>query len=167
MYTITDKITELLPIREIRETLRELEKLFMEKGYQVILEGTITGKSGEPQTLSVIAENPQYRFIIDISPWGKVENIITLLGKKMDLEPKEAILIDLSENNKLKQLEEIYKVKVESGKDNTYIEKIEEYIDSLIEPVEEKGSFISSVLGTRNNNLRDVVKIKEKEGAHM
>ena len=86
-YQITDKITELLPIREVRETLRALELLFQERGYNVTLEGKLTGRSGEEKTLSVIAEKDPDLFIIDISPWGKVENIINMLGKKMDLEP--------------------------------------------------------------------------------
>lgn len=154
-YTTTEKITELLPVREIRETLRDLEKLFNEKGYNVLLEDTITGKSGETHTLSVIAENPPEMMIIDISPWGKTENIINLIGKKMDLGPKEAMIIDLSEENKLKPLEEIYKIKVFNGKDPVYIEKMGEYLDSFDEPVEEeKKRFMDSLL-QRNHKEKE------------
>ena len=163
-YKTTEKITDLLPIREIRETLRDLEKIFTENGYEVKLEEPLTGKSGEPHMLSVFAEKAPDRIILDISPWGKVENLVTLLGKKMDLEPKEAIMIDLSEDNILKPLEDIYKVKVWSGKDPTYIEKIGEYLESLKTPVEEKKTFMGSVFDRKqSNNLRDVVKTEEKE----
>ena len=155
-YRITDKITELLPVREIRETLRALEALFVEKGYEVTLEGTLIGKSGEEKPLSVIASNNPDLFIIDISPWGKVENIINLLGKKMDLEPKEAIIVDLSDEHKLQPLESIYKVKVVNGKDPTYIEKLGEYLDKLNEPVEEKKTFFSSMFDrTRKQTPKD------------
>ena len=163
-YNITDKITELLPVREIRKTLRDLEKLFTEKGYEVKLEETMTGKSGESHKLSLIADDLSNKFIIDISPWGKVENIVSLLGKKMDLEPTEAILIDLSEENRLKQLEDIYKVKVWSGKDTTYIEKIGEYLDSLKHPVVEKKPFGGSMFDRkRGDNKRDSADSEENK----
>jgi hypothetical protein len=82
----------------------------------------------------------------------------------MDLEPKEAIMIDLSEEMKLEKLEEIYQVKVESGRDPEYIEKLGKYLDSFKEPVQEKKTFMDSVLRIRNNNPKEG-KIKDKEGA--
>jgi DNA-directed RNA polymerase subunit RPC12/RpoP len=162
-YRITDKITELIPVREVRETLRALEKLFQEREYTVTLEGTLTGKSGEEKLLSVIAEKNPDLIILDISPWGKVDNLINLLGKKMDIEPKTAVMIDLSEENKLKPHEEIYKIKVLSGKDPTYIEKLGEYLDSLDEPIEEKKTFFSSILDrTRKQNQKEKKELDEE-----
>lgn len=130
-YTLTDKITELIPVREIRETLRTLEAAFVEKEYEVELEGVLVGKSQEEKILSLIARKEPETIIIDISPWGKQENIITLLGKKMDLEPQEAIMIDLSEENKLAPMEDIYKIKVYHGKDPELSTKISSLIDEL------------------------------------
>jgi transposase-like protein len=157
-YQTTPKITELLPVREIRETLRALEALFLEREYAVTLEGKLIGKSGEEKQLSVIAEKPGNLVIVDISPWGKPDNIINMLGKKMELEPKAAIIVDLSDENTLLPLEDIYKIKVVSGKTPEYITKIGEYLSSLMAPMEEKKTFLGSMFerqqkrSTQKNN---------------
>ena len=145
-YRVTDKITELVPVREIRKYLRALEGVLLEYNYDVTLEGKLKGKSGDEKSLSIIAEKPDERIIIDISPWGKADNIINMLGKKMDLEPKAAIVVDLSEEHLLQPLEDIYKVKVITGKDPSYLDKFTEYIESLSEPVEEKKGLLNSLL---------------------
>ena len=143
-YTLTDKITELIPVREIRETLRTLEAVFVEKEYEVELEGTMVGKSQEEKMLSLIAQKEDETIIVDISPWGKQENIITLLGKKMDLEPKTALMIDLSETNLLAPMEDIYKVKVFHGRDPELVIKISSFIDELNPPKRESRGLFGS-----------------------
>ena len=150
-YTTTLQITELLPVRETRETLRTIESVFLENEYNVELEGILVGKSEEEHTLSINAEKNDDKIIIDISPWGKVENFTNLLGKKMDIDPKAAIMIDLSEDETLTTLEDIYNIKVLNGKDPELSQKLRDYIIELETPEEKPKGFFESFFEKRLN----------------
>jgi predicted RNA-binding Zn-ribbon protein involved in translation (DUF1610 family) len=163
-YTTTKKITELVPVREIRETLRKMEKVFLELEYAVELEGKLFGKSNEEHILSVIAVKEDKKIIVDISPWGKVEDIVNLLGKKMDISPKSAILVDLSEESIHAPLEEIYNIKVLDGKNPGLEKLLKEYIEFLEAPVEkEKKGFFETILEPILNGNRK----KPKQEMHI
>ncbi|MFC1803141.1 hypothetical protein ACFL0D_04140 [Thermoproteota archaeon] len=162
-YNTTPQITELLPVREIRETLRTMESVFLENEYNVELEGMLVGKSKEEHTLSIIAEKNKDTILVDISPWGKVENFTNLLGKKMDLDPKAAIMIDLSEEEKLTPMEEIYNIKVFNGKDLELSQKLRDYIIGLETPEEPKGFFESFFEKRINGNKKNSKKVTKPQ----
>ena len=162
-FNTTPQITELLPVREIRETLRTIEAVFLENEYNVELEGFLVGKSEEKYTLSIIAEKNEGKIIVDISPWGKVDNITNLLGKKMDLEPKAAIMIDLSEEETLSPMENIYNIKVLNGKDPELSQKLSAYLIELEPPKDKPKSFLGTFFEKRfNGDMRAHINIDEK-----
>jgi hypothetical protein len=150
-YKVTPKIMELKPIRAIRDALRLSESILLEKGYQVELTGTAEGKSGEPREVDILARDDGRVFIIDISEWGKEEDLISLLGKKMDLEPKAAILLDLSRSEKIIQKGQVYDIKAFDAKEPEFKEKFTEYIESFSKTVrkEEPRGFFSRLFGRR------------------
>jgi hypothetical protein len=148
---VTPKIKELKPMRAIRDALRLSESILLEKGYQVELNRTIAGKSGEPREVDIIAKDDGKTFILDMSEWGKEEDLINLLGKKMDVEPKAAILLDLSRSEKILQQSEVYDIKAFNAKEPEFEEKFSEYVDSFNETVEEEArGFFSRLFGRRS-----------------
>jgi hypothetical protein len=130
-YALTDRITEITPIREIRDIMRVLEACLIEKGYQAELEASLEGKSGEKRDFDIVATKDVRTIIIDVSPWGKDEDMTVLLGKKMDLGPSETILVSIVESEKLFQLGGIYGIKVVNGRDPTLRESFLGYLDGL------------------------------------
>lgn len=161
-YNTTSQIQDLLPIREIRETLRTMESVFLEHEYNVELEGKIVGKSNKEHTLSIIAEKDDDIIAVDISPWGKVENYTTLLGKKMDITPKDTIMIDLSEEHLLSTMEEIYDIKLFNGKESGFKDKISEYVLELEPQEEEPRGLIDTLLNRNRNTAENEIKIDMK-----
>jgi transposase-like protein len=149
-YTLTDKITEITPIRQIRDVLRTVESIMLELGYEVKLDRILEGKSGEKRILDIVAEKSDNLFLIDLSHWGKEEDILSLLGKKMDLDAKATVLIDVSGTDTMNHLGEIYEIKVFNGKDPAFSQLFSDYMISFEEQEEKpKGFTFSGLLGRR------------------
>jgi transposase-like protein len=144
-YSLTDKITELTPIREVRDVLRSVESILLEKEYEVELEGMFEGKSGEMRPFDLIATRGKDKLVLDISSWGKEQDLMNLLGKKMDIDPRSTILVDITGSEKMIQLADIYKIKVFNAQDPLMAQSFREYIDVLNAPKKETKSFWSSI----------------------
>jgi hypothetical protein len=60
----------------------------------------------------MIAEKNETRLVIDISITGNKNDMISLLGKKVDVTPTRALIIDLSKLEELTPLEKVYDITV-------------------------------------------------------
>jgi len=109
-YKITDETVKSL--RSGQPVLESLEKIFIEKGYRVHLHPQITGASGVQHPFALLAEKNQTRIVIDISITGNKNDMISLLGKKVDINPTGAAIIDLSKSDELAQLGKVYNIMV-------------------------------------------------------
>jgi len=109
-YKITDETVKSL--RSGQPVLESIEKIFTEKGYQVHLHPKITGASGVQHPFAILAEKNQTRIVIDVSITGNKNDMISLLGKKVDINPTGAAIIDLSKSNELTQLGKVYNITV-------------------------------------------------------
>jgi len=92
--------------------IEHIEKIFTDKGFQVKLHPQITGISGAEHTFELLAEKKETRVVIDASLTGSKNDMISLLGKKIDVNPTKALLIDLSNSDELIPLEKVYDIPV-------------------------------------------------------
>ena len=84
--------------------LDALGKSLIQQGFTVTYNASIRGVSDVQHTFDVLAERDDLTIIIDFSMLGNRNDIISLLGKKIDVNPTEALLIDLSDNPDLLSL---------------------------------------------------------------
>lgn len=151
-YVLTNKIEELIPSRAIRDILRTIESQLIEKNFQVELNGQITGKTGEIREFDLIAERNNQKMVLEISSWGKKEDILNLLGKKLDVDAKSTVMVDLSGNNTLDELGKVYNIKTFNGKDPEFIESFLEYIKTMFVIRQESKGLFDSLLSRPKTN---------------
>jgi len=72
----------------------------------------ITGASGVQHPFDILAEKNETRLVIDISITGNKNDMISLLGKKVDVNPTKALIIDLSNLDELTPLGKVYDITV-------------------------------------------------------
>jgi hypothetical protein len=133
-YELTEKVDTLAPNTFMTDTLRQLETIIQNKGYTVELNAKIKGRSGFEQTFDLIAKKGDETLLLDISSWGNQNDLIALLGKKMDVESSSVILIDLAGNPNLVTLGKPYNIKVLDGREG----KMEEEINGALTDGAEK-----------------------------
>ena len=92
-------------IESIRDNL-------IKKGFQVQLHPLIRGSSGVQHSFDILAEKNETRLVIDISLTGSKNDMIALLGKKIDVKATRALIIDLSNSNELIPLQKVYDIAV-------------------------------------------------------
>jgi len=63
-------------------------------------------------TFELLAEKKGTRVVIDASLTGSKNDMIAFLGKKIDVKPTKALLIDLSSSDELIPLEKVYDITV-------------------------------------------------------
>ncbi len=129
-YKITDEtINNLgrdLPIFE------NLKNILTDKGFNVQLHPQITGTSGVQHPFDILAEKNKNRLVIDISITGSKNDMISLLGKKVDVNPTKALIIDLSNLDELTPLEKVYDIKVfKTTSDHNLPNQFEEFLATL------------------------------------
>jgi len=104
------------------------------KGFDVQLHPQVEGTSGVSHSFDVLAEKAGIRLAIDISITGAKNDMISLLGKKVDVNPNEALIIDLSNLDELITLGKVYDIKVFKAAHNQEIpESLERFLASLAE----------------------------------
>jgi len=123
-YELTEKVDELAPNRFETDSLRHIEKILIERGYNVELGAKLVGKSGIEQSFDIVARKGNNVILLDASPWGNQNDLISLLGKKMDIDSKSVILLDLAGNPNLASLGKPYSITVLDGRDEKYRETL-------------------------------------------
>ena len=142
-YELTEKVEALAPNRFVMDALRQVEKKLIEKGYAVELDAKLIGKSGVEQSFDLVAKKGKDIIILDVSAWGNQNDLIALLGKKMDVDSKSIILLDLTANPNLASLGKPYNITVLDGKDEKHLEQLASLLDDVGKREDEKrGSFI-------------------------
>jgi len=123
-YALTEKVEELAPNRFETDSLRHIEKILIERGYHVELGAKLVGKSGVEQSFDIVARKGNDVILLDASTWGNQNDLISLLGKKMDVDSKSVILLDLAGNPNLASLGKPYSITVLDGRDEKYRETL-------------------------------------------
>jgi phosphoenolpyruvate synthase/pyruvate phosphate dikinase len=109
-YRITDKTVQ--DFRKDVSILGDIKEVLADKGFKVQLRPKITGSSGVQHSFDILAEKDEAQLAIDISVTGNKNDMISLLGKKVDTNPTKALIIDLSNLNELAPLEKVYDITV-------------------------------------------------------
>lgn len=115
-YKITDKTVN--DFRKDIPILDNIQNILTQKGFEVQMYPQITGTSGVQHPFDILAEKNQTLLVIDISITGNKNDMITLLGKKVDVNPTKALIIDLSKLDELTPLEKVYDITVIKTTDN-------------------------------------------------
>lgn len=109
-YIIPKKtIDDLGKDQTILENLREI---FGNSRFKVKLNAQIMGASGVQHHFDLLAERGQVSIVIDVSASGSKNDMISLLGKKVDINPTEAIIVDLSKSDELSLLSKVFNIMV-------------------------------------------------------
>ena len=129
-YKITDETVNDfgrdLPI------LENIKKILVDKGFKVQLHPQITGASGVQHSFDILAEKNETRLVVDISITGNKNDMISLLGKKVDVNPTKALIIDLSKLDKLTPLEKVYDITVfKTTENHNLLNQLENFLDAL------------------------------------
>lgn len=120
-YKITDET-----INNFRRDLPILEKIqniLTDQGFKVQLHPQILGTSGVEHSFDILAEKNETRLVIDISITGNKNDMISLLGKKVDVNPTEALIVDLSELDEITPLGKVYGIAVFKTTSNNNLKK--------------------------------------------
>ena len=132
-YRITNEavkdLSRNLPIVE------DVKDSLTRKGFDVQLHPQVKGASGVSHSFDLLAEKAGTRLAIDISIVGAKNDMISLLGKKVDVNPSEALIIDLSNLDELTTLGKVYGIKVFKAANNQEIpESLERFLTTFAEP---------------------------------
>ena len=114
-YRISDEA-----INSFRKDLPLFEsvgEILREQGFDIQLHAKLTGASGVRHPFDIVAKRKGALLVGDISLTGDKNDAISLLGKKMDVNPTEALLIDLSDRDELLPLGNVYGITILKGKD--------------------------------------------------
>lgn len=120
-YKIADetinKIGKDLPLFEsVGEILRE-------NGFDTQFHVQLTGTSGVQHPFDIVAKREGILIVADVSVTGNKNDAVSLLGKKMDANPTEALLIDLSDREELLSLGKVYNITILKGGNEKQLKK--------------------------------------------
>lgn len=117
-YEIPGQVAEALGlVPELMSILQSIESALEEHGYIIERNGRLIGVSGGEHTFNLVAKKSGRRIVVDISRKGEQRDMVSLLGKKMDVRPTSTVLIDMSGSNEISALGKVYEIAVFDGKD--------------------------------------------------
>ncbi|MFB0543319.1 MAG: hypothetical protein ACETVR_00925 [Candidatus Bathyarchaeia archaeon] len=132
-YRIPDFVVEefgrALPIK------KNIGDVLKERGYNVKMDAEILGVSKAIHTFDIIAEKSGIRLVIDVSKRGAQWDMVSLLGKRMDINPTAAILIDPLGLGEVESLSTVYGIPVIRGRSEEGMKKV--LIETLVKIEEE------------------------------
>jgi len=112
-YKIADetisKFGKDLPLYE------SVEEILRENGFDTQFNAKIDGASGVQHPFDITAKKEKVLLVIDVSLSGDKNDAVSLLGKKMDVNPTQSLLIDMSNRKELVSLGKVYDITVFKG----------------------------------------------------
>ena len=123
-YEVPSTSTEPTVNEKKNQSLNAISEILIKNGYNVEVDTKLPGKSGVEQHFDIAAKKGRDITLIDISTEGNQNDIISLLGKKMDLDAKSIILLDITGNERLASLGKSYEIEVLDGRDEKHLEKL-------------------------------------------
>lgn len=111
-YAVNENALKLLSEDiDIEKKLSPLYTYLEKKGFEVTYDVEMVGVSGSTHQFDLSAVNNDLTILFDYS-LGDTSKLVGLLGKKMDLPGREAILLDFSDNNELLNLSKVYNIPI-------------------------------------------------------
>lgn len=112
-----NKFAKDLPLFE------SVEEILYEKGFDTNFHTQLTGTSGVQHPFDIVAKRDNVLLVVDVSLAGDKNDAVSLLGKKMDINPTECLLIDLSDREELLSLGKVYGITILKGGDEKQLKR--------------------------------------------
>ncbi|MCW3985866.1 MAG: hypothetical protein NWE91_05600 [Candidatus Bathyarchaeota archaeon] len=126
-----NKFSKDLPLYE------SVEEILREKGYDIQFHSQITGTSGVQHPFDIVAKKQDVLLVADVSLTGDKNDAVSLLGKKMDINPTECLLIDLSDREELLSLGKVYGITIlKGGNEKQLKRKLRDFLAILDSPTQ-------------------------------
>ncbi len=115
-YSITEEARKSfkteLPI------LEDAKRILVGEGFKVRFQAKVKGASGAQSPFDVLAQKGTIYLVIDVSTAGNKNDIIALLAKKVDVNPSEAAIINMSTSDEIANLGKVFGITVFKATDN-------------------------------------------------
>jgi hypothetical protein len=121
---------EHVPLLQLAsEAIKGVESALKERGYTFQNNFKIRGKSGTEQSFTAAAQKGSSRILIDVTRTGNPVDIISLVGKKRDVDAESIILLDISGNPNIASLGSKYNIPVIDGRSQEYSKSLDRIIN--------------------------------------
>lgn len=128
-YTLTDKAYKLLTQdKDIDGILIEIASLLTELGYSAVIDDKIVGFSSSVHSIPLTGIKNDKVTLFGVSATGDKDELIQLLGKKMDIENSSAVFLDIFGNKELESLGQVYNIMIIDVTAPTWQNKIKQWL---------------------------------------
>ncbi|MCW4012955.1 MAG: hypothetical protein NWF07_08180 [Candidatus Bathyarchaeota archaeon] len=138
-YTLSQKTYDVVKnTADTEKLIKPIVDFLKQNGLQIQYGYEIKGVSGSTHQFDLAATVGSSLLVIDYS-FGDSQELVALLGKKLDIPSAEVSLIDFSDNEELLNLGKVYNIPIiDTGKKNwvTTLQKVVEKMKQV--PVEKK-----------------------------
>jgi len=115
-------------------------EILRENGFDTQFHAQIDGNSGVQHPFDIIAKKEKVLLVVDVSLSGDKNDAVSLLGKKMDVNPTESLLIDMSNRKELASLGKVYDITVFKGANEKELRnELRRFLVSLTSTKNQKG----------------------------
>ena len=138
-YTLSQKTYDMVKnTADTEKLIKPIIDYLKQNKSQIQYEYEIKGVSGSTHQFDLAATIGSSLLLIDYS-FGDSQELVALLGKKMDIPGAEAALIDFSDNEELLNLGKVYNIPIiDTGKEN-WVTTLQNVIETMKQvPVEKK-----------------------------
>ena len=133
-YSMTEKTKNFLKENlDVEKKLAPLIQLLDSEGFDISYNVGVSGVSGSSHMFDLTAERNGSTILFDYG-LGDSNKLVSLLGKKMDLPGREAVLIDFGEDSELENLGKVYNIPILEMEQEGWEKIITELISNLKEP---------------------------------
>ncbi len=137
-YLLTDKAKKYLQEDlDVETKLAPLIQLLESEGFITLFDVEITGVSGSNHQFDLTAERNGSTILFDYG-LGDSNKLVSLLGKKMDLPGREAVLIDFGADSEFEKLGKVYNILILGMGQEGWELIIKDLISNLKEPPKKK-----------------------------
>ena len=137
-YSMTEQAESLLrESMNLEKKLEPLTNLLKSEGFEVSYNVDVDGVSGSRHNFDVAAKRNEAVILFDYG-LGDANKLVLLLGKKMDLPGREAVLIDFSGDSELENLGKVYNIPILEMEEEGWERVIKDLISNLNEPPKKK-----------------------------
>jgi Zn finger protein HypA/HybF involved in hydrogenase expression len=119
LYSYKLKPETLLLLRqdpEVEKILTEITLALTTRGFKATRQAEVKGLSGSSHIFDIIGEKVGSKLLFDVTTLGNQNDLVTLLGKKIDIGNSPAFLIDLRGVEELSNLGKVYGIPVLNAK---------------------------------------------------
>jgi len=117
-YEVPEQVLEIIGrVPQKATIIKPIEAALRAKGYKVERNVGVQGVSGGEHSFDIVAMKHSALLVVDVSTGGSPNDLVSLLGKKLDVNPDLAVLIDMSGSEEVSALGKVYNIVVLNGKD--------------------------------------------------